>query len=740
VADGLSTLLHNEVATDGIEPVRVCRNAPGISHLLFADDSLLFFKAQTEQAHRIKEVLDIYASSTGQLINPSKCSIIFGNSCSVEQREEVKSILQVTTEAFETKYLGLPTPEGRMNQGKFQSLQAKLAKCLVEWDDNHKSQAAKEILIKAIAQAIPVYVMSVFKLPFGLCDELTKMIRRYFWGAENGRRKTHWVAWDIMLRPKSYGGVGFRDMRLFNQSLLARQAWRLIQFPDTLCAQLLKAKYYPNGSLIDTVFTGNGSSTWHAIEHGLQLLKTGVIWRVGNGASIRVWRDPWIPREGGNYQPRSNQGRCRYRWVSDFLHQDGTWNIQHLEQYFDQDDITEILKIQTSRRNEPDFLAWQPDKRGMFSVKSAYKMALHSSMMEQDRGATSLRPDGARPEWKIIWNCPVPPKVRVLAWKICRNAISTQLNLKRRGMATSGLCPICRCDDEDSFHVFVKCQHARDLWNAMAEVWDLPPDGMLKNTGPEWLLHLLVSSPENQRAPTLMTLWRIWHAHNEITHDKPCPPIEGSRRFLVSYLNSLLLIKQFPAADITKGKMVINLDQGFKKAGPKIDGRKKVRKRWEKPNRGEAKLNVDGAFTRDGAGTGMVLRDQAGEIIFAACRSLRQCSSATEAEILAIEEGLQLSLFWTPLKITVESDCVEAVELIKEGTPNTSAYAFRINTIRELIRERDVSVLQVSREANMVSHELAKLGRVQARTEFWLRDAPQEIAMAMNLDCNLSPV
>jgi hypothetical protein len=238
VADGLSTLLQRVVTTNAIEPVKICRHAPGISHLLFADDSLLFFKAQGSQALRV--------------INPGKCSIMFGDSCPMQLRGEVKEALQVTQESFETKYLGLPTPDGRMCNGKFPSLHAKLAKCLVEWDDNHKSQAAKEVRIKAIAQAIPVYVMSVFKLPLGLCDELTKMIRRYWWGTENGKRKTHWVAWDIMLRPKAYGGIGFRDMRLFNQALLARQAWRLIQCPDTLCAQILKAKYYPSGSIVDT--------------------------------------------------------------------------------------------------------------------------------------------------------------------------------------------------------------------------------------------------------------------------------------------------------------------------------------------------------------------------------------------------------------------------------------------------------------------------------------------------------
>jgi hypothetical protein len=248
VADALSTLFQREVNNGNFVPLKVCRRAPGVSHLLFADDSLLFFKANAEQANREKDILEIYAASTGQLINPNKCSIMFGRACPQETRDEIKAALLLTQETFESKYLGLPTPEGRMSSGKFQSLQNRLAKCLVEWDDTNKSQAAKEVLIKAIAQAIPVYVMSVFKLPLGLCDELTKMICRYWWGAQNGKRKTHWVPWDIMLRPKDYGGMGFRDMRLFNQALLARQAWRLIQFPDTLCAQILKAKYYPMDS------------------------------------------------------------------------------------------------------------------------------------------------------------------------------------------------------------------------------------------------------------------------------------------------------------------------------------------------------------------------------------------------------------------------------------------------------------------------------------------------------------
>ncbi|KAK1616443.1 hypothetical protein QYE76_021960 [Lolium multiflorum] len=202
----------------------------------------------------------------------------------------------------------------------------------------------------------------------------------------------------------------------------------------------------------------------------------------------------------------------------------------------------------------------------------------------------------------------------------------------------------------------------------MDEVWDLPAGDLLRPTGPEWLLHLLVSIPACQRAPTLMTFWRIWHAHNEMTHDKPCPPIESSRRFLVRYLNSLMLIKQFPSADIIKGKMVVNPEQGFQKTEAQTDGRQKVRKKWVAPPLGEAKLNTDGAYSSQAAGTGMALRDHRGEIIYAACRSIPHCGDATEAEIMAIEEGLQLALHWTALKFTVESDCAEAVDMINGST------------------------------------------------------------------------
>lgn len=164
-----------------------------------------------------------------------------------------------------------------MHKGRFESLQSRVSKCLVEWSERYSSFSSKEVLIKAVAQAIPVYVMSIFKLPLSVCDELTKMMRQYWWDVENGKRKMAWVAWERLSLPKSRGGLGFRDMHAYNQDLLAKHAWRLLTTPDSLCARLLKAKYFPNGNLVDTVFPSNSSWVWKGIEYDLVLVKKGMI-------------------------------------------------------------------------------------------------------------------------------------------------------------------------------------------------------------------------------------------------------------------------------------------------------------------------------------------------------------------------------------------------------------------------------------------------------------------------------
>jgi hypothetical protein len=144
--------------------------------------------------------------------------------------------------------------------------------------------------------------------------------------------------------PKGYGGMGFRDLKLFNQALLARQA----------CARLLKARYFPYGDIIDTVFPSEGSPTWKTVEYGLDLVKKGIAWRIGSGTKVQIWRDPWI-----NWEPTRKitmkKGCSRLQWVSQLmLHGRREWDEHLIRECLYNHDVMEVLQIRLSDRSQED--------------------------------------------------------------------------------------------------------------------------------------------------------------------------------------------------------------------------------------------------------------------------------------------------------------------------------------------------------------------------------------------------
>ncbi|KAK1647134.1 hypothetical protein QYE76_064939 [Lolium multiflorum] len=220
VADSLACLLRRETEIGRISPLKIVRRAPGITNLMFADDCLLFFRETKDQAIIVDNSLKLFQKSTGQFLNSSKCSLLFSSACPVGVQNDIKATLGVQSSSFEEKYLGLPTPEGRMKGEHFQPIMNRFTKRLTNWCEKFCSHAAKETHIKAVAQALPGYAMGVFKMTTTFCDQYEKLIRDYWWGDEEGQRKVHWLAWANLTKPKTKGGIGFRDIKLFNQALL----------------------------------------------------------------------------------------------------------------------------------------------------------------------------------------------------------------------------------------------------------------------------------------------------------------------------------------------------------------------------------------------------------------------------------------------------------------------------------------------------------------------------------------
>ena len=134
---------------------------------------------------------------------------------------------------------------GHSKYKAFADLKAKVEKRVKGWKESFLSQGGREVLIKAVAQAIPTYTMNCFKLPNSLCNDISGLIRRFWWGQRNLEKKIHWVSWEKLCCSKFKGGLGFRDLKAFNLALLAKQGWRLLTDHQSLFAKMFKARYFP---------------------------------------------------------------------------------------------------------------------------------------------------------------------------------------------------------------------------------------------------------------------------------------------------------------------------------------------------------------------------------------------------------------------------------------------------------------------------------------------------------------
>jgi hypothetical protein len=119
-AEGLSSVLLHAEEVGGIEGVKVCRNAPSVSHLLFADDSLILLKADMNNAISLQQALDSYCAISGQLISVHKSSIYFSPNTNVDVKVDMCNTLNINTKAISDKYLGLPAMVGADRSDCFQ--------------------------------------------------------------------------------------------------------------------------------------------------------------------------------------------------------------------------------------------------------------------------------------------------------------------------------------------------------------------------------------------------------------------------------------------------------------------------------------------------------------------------------------------------------------------------------------------------------------------------------------------
>ncbi|XP_026451554.1 uncharacterized protein LOC113351853 [Papaver somniferum] len=294
----LSRTLSNAEDLGLITGIKICKTAPSINHLLFADDCMVFCKSNKMESQNLMDIFHIFSKTSVQLINFNKYGIFFSNNTDPNLSNIISNNMGVQVLNLHDKYLGSPLFTHRSKILSFRPGGDKLNQRWISWKNIPLNPASRHVLISYVTSTTSIYQMDCFKLPKQTRKDLNKLQRDFFWGKSLKNPKGYYPkVWTAVCKPKDMGGLGFKNMELFNSAMITKIGWRLERDKDSLWYQLMDAKHLIGRNVLnmDTKSKDDDSWIWKDILEGINNIQQYSSWRIGNEKKIRFWEDIWIP-------------------------------------------------------------------------------------------------------------------------------------------------------------------------------------------------------------------------------------------------------------------------------------------------------------------------------------------------------------------------------------------------------------------------------------------------------------
>ncbi|GJX02266.1 RNA-directed DNA polymerase, eukaryota, partial [Tanacetum coccineum] len=443
-----------------------------LSHMFYADDAVFIGEWSESNITSLIHVLDCFHKVSGLKINMCKSKIM---GIEVDNGKVSRAATKFGCLVLKAPFLYLGSYVGG-DMNKIQSWKDiidRIRRRLSRWKMKMLSIGGRLMLIKSVLGSMPIFHMSMFKVPAGVIQILESLRSKFFNGHESSGKKASWVQWKKALAPKDNGGLGIFSLYALNRGLIFKWVWRFLAHEPTLWSRVIKAIHGANGK-IDEISGKGANSCWINIikevrrleEKGINLLLF-MKKKLGNGLSTLFWDDVWC--DGGKLKNRFPRAyaleNSKQITVGQKLAHPSLYHSfrRHPRGGLELTQVEELAKVinPVVLTQSPDSWSWTLNNSGGYTVASSRNMI-----------DSRLLPKG---DLKTRWIRYVPNKVNTFAWKVMTNSLPTRFNISRRGIDIESLsCVNCDVGIETNDHLFFACNTAKKISKLINRWWDVP--------------------------------------------------------------------------------------------------------------------------------------------------------------------------------------------------------------------------------------------------------------------------
>ncbi|XP_021986150.1 uncharacterized protein LOC110882438 [Helianthus annuus] len=386
VMESLSWLLKKAKEIGEFKGINFPDNEVDITHLFYADDTLILGEWSRENIQSTTKILRIFYLFSGLRINLYK-SNLFGVGTEDMEVDNMMEILGCKRGGIPFVYLGIQVGAKMTRISNWTSIIEVIKARLVSWKAKTLSIGGRLILIKSVLESLPIYYLSLYKAPKVVIDIIEAIMRRFLWAGSSAERKIPWVAWDIITTPKKKGGLCVTKLQEVNEALLLKWTWRFKKEGNSLWKKIIMGCHGSSRPWAMLPCSASASGCWKQIvKVGEKKLPNGkslnsyFVGMLGDGSTINFWGDTWLREEPLRITYPNLFRLEKKKWVKVSARLQCVNDVKSLEwdwrsAPFSYEELTLLGDIhEFNWRGGLDEWKWKAEADGIFTVSVAKKI------------------------------------------------------------------------------------------------------------------------------------------------------------------------------------------------------------------------------------------------------------------------------------------------------------------------------------------------------------------------------